>query len=106
MLHDILRLAHLLGFAGVGLGLAKSYQAADHHVSKEVLWSVILQIISGFLLVASEPDDVNHIKVTVKLGIAIILGIFLWTKRGGLRKNHLHIAMLLYLANTIIAVMI
>ena len=81
----IFRFLHFVGLASLLGGLFVQIRASEKQVSSYVLHGVYTQLITGIVLLILTMADANHVKVTVKLGILlIILIISLIRRKSGL----------------------
>jgi hypothetical protein len=81
----LLVLGHLLGLAAVCGGALVQIRAAERVVNHAMLDGVLLQIVSGVLLVGVlENDDsveLNTAKIEVKFAVALVVALLCWTNR-------------------------
>lgn len=104
---------HFIGLAGIIGGWLATIKAP--HVNKAILHGAILQVVTGLLLVGlREMDDVdvNHMKIGIKLVIAIailvvaILGVRKEARAQGTTATLAHVAGALGIVNVAIAVFV
>jgi hypothetical protein len=76
VLRSVLVLVHLVGFALLLGGFVVQYVAGRFEVSVVMRTGLGTAIGSGLLLAIPFPSDVdlNHVKLAVKLGIAVVIG--------------------------------
>ena len=107
--HDALLFLHLVGFAALFGGAFVQIRDSVKVVNSAMLHGALLQVLSGLALVGvieGAGDDVNQVKIGVKLAVALVIGVLCWVNR---RKeavpNGLFFGIaLLTLANAAIAV--
>ena len=110
---NIVLILHFVGLAGIIGGWLATIKAP--HVNKAILHGAILQVVTGLLLVGlREMDgaDVNHMKIGIKLLIAIvilvvaILGVRKEARAQGTTATLAHVAGALGIVNVAIAVFV
>ena len=110
---NIVLILHFIGLAGIIGGWLATIKAP--HVNKAMLHGAILQVVTGLLLVGlREMDDVdvNHMKIGIKLVIAIailvvaILGVRKEARAQGTTATLAHVAGALGIVNVAIAVFV
>lgn len=110
---NIVLILHFVGLAGIIGGWLATIKAP--HVNKAILHGAILQVVTGLLLVGlREMDgaDVNHMKIGIKLLIAIvilvvaILGVRKEARAQGTTATLAHVAGVLGIVNVAIAVFV
>ena len=110
MVTDIIRVMfryiHIIGMASVVGGLLVQIGKKNRRVGSLEFHGLIGQLITGIILVGITINNVDHIKVTVKLVILILLFVLFIVQRrsGKLPKRAYTIDLLLALAVTGIAV--
>ena len=81
----ILLVVHLAGLAGALFGLLRQVTAETKRIDAIVLHSILTQLVAGLLLVGvlegMDDEDVNHVKIGVKLAIALVLAVLAWANR-------------------------
>ena len=99
---------HMLGLAGIIAGFLMQLMTDDIKATKVLLHSALLQFVTGLLLVGvAEMGDVaemNHVKITVKLVVAltvVVVGVLNLRKPA---KNLAIIAGVLAIVNIGVAV--
>ncbi|MGH3384815.1 MAG: hypothetical protein ACRDO1_09580 [Nocardioidaceae bacterium] len=88
--HDVLLFVHLLGMAALFGGAFVQVNLGERVVNNAMLHGALTQVVTGLLLVAileseaaSDPDvAVDHAKVGVKFGLAVVIGLLVWVNRG------------------------
>ncbi|TQN32077.1 hypothetical protein FHX37_2003 [Haloactinospora alba] len=78
IIHAALVFLHLLGMAGILSGFLMQLMTGNAKSPKVILHSTLLQLVTGLLLtgLAEMGDDpVNHAKIAVKLGVAIVVTV-------------------------------
>lgn len=109
----IVLVLHLIGLAGIIGGWIATVKAPA--VNKAILHGSILQVVTGLLLVGLQEmndGEVNHMKIGIKLVIAIIIlvlaivGTKKESKAPGTTGNLALAAGLLAIVNVIIAVFV
>ena len=105
---------HFVGLAGIIGGWLATIRAP--HVNKAILHGSILQVVTGLLLVGLREmqeggDPLNHMKIAVKLIIAIVIlvvaivGVRKEAKAQGSTATLAHVAGILGIVNVAIAVL-
>jgi len=82
--HQILVLAHLIGFAALLGGVLTQTRLADREVTGTMLWGGLVQLGTGVALVVLEllaPSRVAWGPVTVKLAVTLFLVLLLVRNR-------------------------
>ena len=81
----LLLVLHLVGLAGALFGLLRQVKSEPKVIDAIVLHSILTQLIAGLLLVGvlegMDDRDVNHVKIGVKLTIALVLAVLAWANR-------------------------
>ncbi|HMT51413.1 hypothetical protein [uncultured Dietzia sp.] len=112
VIHIILIL-HFIGLAGIIGGWLATIKAP--HMAKGILHGAILQVVTGLLLVGlreMQDADLNHMKIGIKLLIAIvilvvaIIGVRKEAKTPGSTSTLATVAGLLGIVNVAIAVLV
>ncbi|MGN0100464.1 MAG: hypothetical protein ACI39C_05955 [Dietzia sp.] len=110
---NIVLILHFIGLAGIIGGWLATIKAPQ--VNKAILHGAILQVVTGLLLVGlREMDgaDVNHMKIGIKLLIAIVilvvavLGVRKEARAQGSTATLAHVAGALGIVNVAIAVVV
>ncbi|WP_314033750.1 hypothetical protein [Dietzia sp. CH92] len=110
---NIVLILHFIGLAGIIGGWLATIKAPQ--VNKAILHGAILQVVTGLLLVGlREMDgaDVNHMKIGIKLLIAIVilvvavLGVRKEARAQGSTATLAHVAGALGIVNVAIAVFV
>ena len=110
---NIVLILHFIGLAGIIGGWLATIKAPE--VNKAILHGAILQVVTGLLLVGlREMDgaDVNHMKIGIKLLIAIVilvvavLGVRKEARAQGSTATLAHVAGALGIVNVAIAVFV
>lgn len=71
---NIVLILHFIGLAGIIGGWLTTVKAP--HMNKAILHGAILQVVTGLLLVGlreMQDADVNHMKIGIKLLVAIVI---------------------------------
>ena len=71
---NIVLILHFIGLAGIIGGWLATVKAP--HMNKAILHGAILQVVTGILLVGlreMQDADVNHMKIGIKLLVAIVI---------------------------------
>ena len=102
----VFRYIHIIGMASVVGGLLVQIGKENRRVGSLEFHGLIGQLITGIILVGITINNVDHIKVTVKLVILILLFVLFIVQRraGKLSKRAYMIDLLLALAITGVAV--
>ncbi|MCS0499756.1 hypothetical protein [Protaetiibacter mangrovi] len=112
ILHSILFTAHMLGLAAVIGTFFVQMRKDDGFAVGVILAGAITQVVSGVGLVGvaqAGDHDLNMIKITVKLVIALVVLVaailaFVAQRRGGRVKPWFHTAGGLAIVNVVVAV--
>jgi hypothetical protein len=104
----ILLYAHLIGFALLLGGAVAQYLSGTIRVNAAMLWGAITQLVTGVALSAplGREEDLNSVKITVKLvvALAIFVMVFFSRKREAVNSGHFLAIVGLTLANAAVAV--
>ena len=76
----VLRYIHLLGFASLTIGTLIQLTQSEKKINKLMSTGAVLQVITGFALVSivSElGEEINMSKISIKLGLLVLLTIIL-----------------------------
>lgn len=109
-LHTALLVLHFLGLAAIFGGAVESWRTARATTSPVTLWGARAQVVTGLALAAliftgDDADDANHIKITVKLVIALVIaGIAEANARKAVMKQAALVIAILAAINVIVAV--
>jgi hypothetical protein len=77
ILSDILLFLHFLGLASLFGGLFVQVRSAARVVNNAVFHGVLTQLVTGLLMVGlaeAGTDPVDHVKIGVKLVVALVVG--------------------------------
>ena len=76
-LYSALVFLHMIGLAGIIAGFLMQLMTDNAKATKVLLHSSLLQFVSGLLLVGvaemADLADINHVKIAVKLVIALVV---------------------------------
>ena len=75
---NVLVFVHMLGMGALFGGSFVQIKASERVVNNAMLHGVLTQVVSGLLLVGvleSQAEPVNHPKIAVKFGLAVIIAI-------------------------------
>ena len=110
----IVLILHFIGLAGIIGGWLATIKAP--HVNKAILHGAILQVVTGLILVTlrefEDGVEVNHMKVGIKLLVAIailvvaIIGVRKEARAAGTTATLAHVAGALGIVNVAIAVLV
>ncbi len=81
---DALLFVHLLGFASLLGGASVQLRDQERVVNSAMLYGALVTVVSGLLLVGvieGLDDDVDHLKISVKLGVALVVAVLCWVNR-------------------------
>lgn len=85
LLRDISLFLHLLGFAALFGGALVQARAEPRVVSNAMLHGALTALVAGLVLVGvleSMPGaSVNHLKISVKLVVALVIAVLCWVNR-------------------------
>ena len=81
LLHHIFLFLHFVGLASLVGGLLVQWKAADREINPAILYGALAQIVTGLLLYLTELDEANHIKVTVKLIVLVVILVIALLRR-------------------------
>lgn len=114
ILFNIVLILHFIGLAGIIGGWLAVIRAP--HVNKAILHGAILQVVTGLILVVlreiQDGYEVNHMKIGIKLLVAIvvlvvaIIGVRKEAKAQGSSATLAHVAGALGIVNVAIAVLV
>lgn len=110
IVHGIVLLLHLIGWAALFGGLFVQLKAKQPVVNAAMLHGAITQLVTGLLLVGlleMNDADVNHMKIGIKLLVTIVIGVLVIVNK---RKDHMSkglwgVLLLLTLLNAGLAVL-
>ena len=84
-LRDVLLFLHFIGLAALFGGLFVQVKAHPRVVNNAMFHGILTQLVTGLLLVGvleGMPDeDVNHVKIGVKLVVALVIAVLVWVNR-------------------------
>lgn len=112
IVYNALVVLHFIGLASLLGGFLVQMRSAEKGVNPAMWHGALVQIVTGVLLVGIASaglvgdDPVNHVKITVKLAVALAVGVlaFIGHRRGGAQVGLWGTIGGLTLANVIIAV--
>lgn len=114
LVFNIVLILHFIGLAGIIGGWLATIKAP--YMAKGILHGAILQVVTGILLVGlremEDGFDVNHMKIGIKLLVAIVilvvavLGVRKEAKAAGTTATLAHVAGILGIVNVAIAVLV
>lgn len=84
---NLLLLVHLLGFAALFGGAFVQIRDEVKVVNGAMLYGILTQVVTGILLVGvleNQHADVDHAKVAVKFGVALVIAVLCWVNRSRL----------------------
>lgn len=84
VLQNLLLFVHLIGFASLFGGALVQVRDEVKVVNAAMLHGALLQVVSGLLLVGvieGQDEDVDHVKVAVKFGVAVVIAVLCWVNR-------------------------
>jgi hypothetical protein len=84
VLRDALVFVHLIGFGLLFGGAAVQFRDEFYVVNSAMLYGALTQVVSGLLLVGvieGQDDPLDHTKVGVKFGVALIVAVLCWINR-------------------------
>jgi len=86
LVHDLLVLLHLVGFAALFGGCFVQLRSATPEINTAMLHGALTQLVSGIVLVVlleltPPADDVNHIKVAIKLLVTLVITVLVIANR-------------------------
>lgn len=110
IVYGVLVVLHLIGMAGVVGGWMAALR--QPRVLPAMLYGALISLVTGLLLVGlSYPvfdgDNINNVKITVKLVVALVIAVLVWVNRTreSIPRGLLQLIGLLGLANVTIAVL-
>lgn len=83
-LRDVLLFLHLIGFASLFGGAFVQLRDEVKVVNSAMLHGALIQVVTGLLLVGvieSQDDPIDHTKIAVKLGVALVIAVLCWVNR-------------------------
>jgi hypothetical protein len=102
---DLFRFLHFLGLAALLGGLLVQLASSFKEVNPPIIYGALVQLVTGIVLLLLTLADANHIKVTVKLILlVVVLVIALWRRNRPLSRPYYSALLLLTVANVAIAV--
>jgi len=105
IIYNLFLFVHFIGLAALLGGLIALLQESFRTVTPALGIGVVTQLVSGVVLVALKLDDLNHVKVAVKLGVLLVIGVILLVRRGKpLAPVQYAVLLVLSLANVAVAV--
>lgn len=84
LLHKLLLIVHLLGFAALFGGVFVQLRDPVKVVNASMLHGVLTQVVTGILLVGvmqGQDEPVDNGKVAVKLAVALVIAVLCWVNR-------------------------
>lgn len=111
LIHDLLVLLHLVGFAALFGGAFVQLKGPARLVNAAMVHGALTQLVTGLLLVGlAEMGDgqVNHLKVGIKLAVLVVIALLVFTNRRkeALPDGQFWAILGLTLANTAVAVLV
>lgn len=111
LIHDLLVLLHLVGFAALFGGAFVQLKGPTRLVNAAMVHGALTQLVTGLLLVGlAEMGDapVNHLKVGIKLAVLVVIAVLVFTNRRkeALPDGQFWAILGLTLANTAVAVLV
>jgi hypothetical protein len=109
ILRDVALFLHLVGFGALFGGEFVQLRDADKVVNSAMLHGVLTSVLSGLLLVGvieGLDEPVDHVKIAVKFGVALVIAVLCWVNRARDRVPNglFYFIVLLTVANVAIAV--
>lgn len=109
IIHKLLLFLHFLGLASLLGGFLVQLKGPDRRVVPAVLHGALTQLVTGVLLVGvleMGDDPVNHVKIGVKLLIALVITVMAFGTRkyGSLGKGLFFSMFALSVVNVAVAV--
>lgn len=108
--HQLLLLLHLIGFAALFGGFMVQMKSREPEINAAMLHGSYTMLVTGIaltVLLELGDDPVNHIKIGIKLGVALIIAVLviinrrfssiprgLWALLGGLTVLNAALAVL------------
>jgi hypothetical protein len=107
---NIVLLLHLIGFASIFGGFLVQVRSADPEINMAMLHGSYVQLLTGIALVVFaelDPEPVNHIKIAIKLLVALIIAVLVIINRrfSSIPRGLLMLLGGLTLANAAVAVL-
>ena len=82
IIDNIFLFLHFVGLAALLGGLLAQFRESFRTVTATLGIGAVTQLVTGLVLVALNLDDINHVKVAVKLGVLVVIGVVLLMRRG------------------------
>lgn len=110
IVHGIVLLLHLIGWAALFGGLFVQLKEKRPVVNAAMLHGAITQLVTGLLLVGlleMNDSDVNHIKIGIKLVVTIVIAVLVIVnkRKDFMSKGLWGLLLLLTLLNAALAVL-
>lgn len=111
LIHGLLVLLHLVGFAALFGGAFVQIKGPSRTVNAAMVHGSLTQLVTGVLLVglAEMGDgDVNHVKIAVKLTVLVVIAVlvFMNRRKEALPDGQFWSILGLTLVNTAVAVLV
>ncbi len=91
ILRHVLVFVHLIGFALLFGGWAQQAFSGHKGVTKVMNIGLVVAAVAGLALAApfglAEGQELNHVKIGVKLGILLVIGAFLGISQSKAKKH-------------------
>ncbi len=108
--YGVVVVLHLIGMAGVVGGWMSTVR--EPRIVPAILYGAIVSVVTGLLLVGlayplDGGEDIDNVKITVKLVVALVIAVLAWAnrRRAHLPTGLLHLIGLLGVGNVAVAVL-
>lgn len=87
LVYELLVVLHFIGLAALLGGWLVQLSTRDKVVNRAMLDGVLTQLVTGLALVGlaetvlSDEEDVDHVKVGIKLAVLIVIAVLAWVNR-------------------------
>lgn len=84
LVENLVVLLHLIGFAAIFGGALVQVRSAEPEINMAMLHGSYFQVLTGIVLVVFAefgPDPVNHIKIAIKLLVAVAIAVLVIINR-------------------------
>lgn len=110
LIKNLFKFFHILGISVIFAGILPQLNLPQKHYSRLIYHGALLQLISGIILVALveaiNKDNINHIKITIKLILALVIFLLaIYTRKKGMTNKSFYTITSITVLETLIATM-